>query len=130
MNSPDTVCRQGFTLVEMMLVVMIIGILATVVAVSMTDNSEKARIASTRLTIDSIRHAIVRFEMEVGRYPNEMHDLVIEGDEKWPGPFLDSTDVPRDGWGNEFKYEIVGKRVKVTSPGKDGQFGTDDDIWK
>jgi hypothetical protein len=55
---------------------------------------------------------------------------VIDGDANCPGPFFDSEQVPRDGWGNDFKYEIVGKRVKVTSPGKDGAFGTGDDLWK
>ena len=52
------------------------------------------------------------------------------GDDKWPGPFLESEEVPNDAWGNEFRYETVNKRIRVTSPGKDGQFGTGDDHWK
>jgi general secretion pathway protein G len=130
MNRPEKVCRQGFTLVEMMLVVLIIGILAAAVVAGLPDAGDKTRTAVTRTTIDTIRGAITRFEMELGRYPTDLRELVIEGDEKWPGPFLDCTEVPRDGWGNEFKYEIAGKRVKVTSAAKDGQFGTSDDIWK
>jgi general secretion pathway protein G len=120
----------GFTLIEILVVVMILGILATIVVVKTSGYGDQSRIATTRATIKNIRTAINAFEMAVGRWPENLNELVIEGDDNWPGPFLDAEQVPKDGWGREFKYEIVGKRVKVTSAAKDGQFGTADDLWE
>jgi general secretion pathway protein G len=121
---------DGFTLIEVLVVVMILGILATIVAVKTSGYGERTRIETTRATIENIKTAISAFEMAVGRWPENLNELVIEGDEKWPGPFLDTEEVPKDAWGNNFKYEILGKRVKITSAAKDGQFGTADDLWK
>jgi hypothetical protein len=78
----------------------------------------------------NLKTAISQFEMEVGRLPTDLHELVVKGDDKWPGPFLDSDEVPKDGWGNEFKYEFKDKLIRITSPGPDGQPGTGDDLWK
>ena len=125
------ICTQdGFTLVEIMIVVIIIGILSAVAIGHFAGQTEKARWEATRLTIQSIRGAIDRYEMELGDYPDSLEKLVIEGDENWPGPFLPDEEVPKDAWGNDLKYEITGKRYRVTSPGKDGQLGTKDDLWK
>jgi general secretion pathway protein G len=128
MNASTTVAREGFTLIEILLVVAILGVLASIVVMSMTGQTEKARITATRITIDSIKSAVDRYEMELGKYPENLAELVKEGDEKWPGPFLDQEEVPRDHWGREFKYEIIGKRVRITSAGPDQQMGTADDL--
>jgi len=120
----------GFTLIEMLLVVAILAVLATIVAVRTIGVTGGAKKQATITGIEVIKTAIARFEMDIGRLPKNLEELVIEGDENWPGPFLDSTEVPRDGWNNEFTYEIKGKRVVITSPGPDGQIGTGDDIAK
>lgn len=121
--------REGFTLIEILLVVSILGILASIVVVKMTNQAGKAKITATRVTIESIKVAIDRYEMELSKYPENLAELVKEGDEKWPGPFLDQQEVPKDQWGQEFKYEIIGKRVRITSAGPDQQMGTADDLW-
>ncbi len=121
--------NEGFSLVEILVVVAILGILSSIVVMKMTGQAEKARITATRTTIESIKSGIDRYEMELGKYPENLAELVKEGDEKWPGPFLDQTEVPKDQWGREFKYEILGKRVRITSSGPDGQFGSPDDLW-
>lgn len=122
--------RAGLTLIEILLVVLILSILVSVVAVKTTGYAEKTRRQATWTQIDTIKTAINQFEMEVGRLPENLQELVIEGDENWPGPFLDSEQVPKDSWGNDFRYEIRGKRVRVTSPGPDKQLDTPDDLWK
>ena len=121
---------SGFTLVEVMVVVVIIGILSAIAMGRFAGQTDRARRQATRVTIASIRTAIDRYEMEVGEYPDSLEKLVIEGDENWPGPFLPDEDVPTDAWGNDLKFEIIGKRYRVTSPAKDGRLGTADDIWK
>ena len=119
----------GFTLVEILVVVTILGILATIVVIKANNHIKLARIQATRATIQSIATAISNYEMQIGQYLPDLNDLVKEGDEDWPGPFLESEQVPRDAWGSDFKYEIRGKRVRITSAGPDRQPGTPDDIW-
>jgi len=121
---------SGFTLIEILLVVAILGVLAAIVAVRTIGATDKARRQATWTQAANIKTAIAQFEMELGRLPKNLKELVVEGDENWPGPFLDSEEVPRDAWGNEFQMEVRGKRLRVTSPGPDGQLGTDDDLWK
>ncbi len=127
---PKQTNAAGFTLIEILAVIVILGILTTVVAVNVSNYTDKTRVRTTRLTIDNVRTAIITFEMELARYPTSLEELILEGDEDWPGPFLDVETIPRDGWGNELTYEIRNKRVRVTSAGRDGEFGTDDDLWK
>jgi general secretion pathway protein G len=122
--------RTGFTLIEMLLVVAIIGLLATVIAVKTTGQMDKTRRQTTWLQAANIKTAITQFDLEVGRLPVSLDELVVEGDKDWPGPFLDSEEVPTDAWGNDFRMESKGKRIRVVSPGPDGQFDTGDDLWK
>ena len=122
--------RAGFTLIEILMVVVILGILAAIVGVKTIGQGDKARRQAAWAQAANLKTSIAQFEMDVGRLPRNLNELVIEGDEAWPGPFLDSEEVPNDPWGNEYHMEIRGKRIRVTSPGPDGQLGTDDDLWK
>jgi len=122
--------QHGFTLIEILLVVTIIGILAGIVVVSTPGHMDRARRRKTELQAVEIKTAIMQFEMEVGRWPATLNELVMEGDANWPGPFLDAETVPKDEWGNDFRMERKGKRMRVTSLGPDGQLGTEDDIFR
>jgi general secretion pathway protein G len=122
--------KGGFTLVEILVVVVIIGILASIAAVKFTGKTELARRQATLANISAIKTGISLYEMELGRLPASLDELVKEGDANWPGPFLDEEELPKDGWENDFRYVQKGKRVKVHSAGADGAFDTDDDIVK
>ncbi|MHC4713997.1 MAG: type II secretion system major pseudopilin GspG [Planctomycetota bacterium] len=125
---------RGFTLVEMMVVVVIIGILAAVVVTSAVHYADKARINATKAQISEIETALAGFKLETGRYPTGQEGIKalvekpadFKGD--WPKDgFLPS--LPLDAWGNEFVYVCPGasRSFDIVSYGADGIEGGDDE---
>jgi general secretion pathway protein G len=119
---------SGFSLPEICIVVIIIGLLASVVTVKVMKYLERAKIETTKANIQSIKTAITKFQLDVERLPKTLDELVKESPKPWDGPYLDADEVPKDGWKNDFRYEPEGRRVRVRSAGPDKQFDTDDDI--
>jgi len=122
--------RAGFTLMEMLIVVVIIGMLAAVVTTNVRKHMARVRIETTTLQAVEIKNAIKSFELALGRLPKHLDELVAVGGPSWPGPFLEEEKVPKDAWGNEFRFGIEKKRLRVKSAGADTKFGTKDDIVK
>lgn len=124
--------KTGFTLIEMLLVVAILGILAGIVVVNFAGKTKEANIKTTRASIQNICTAIDLYETDTGRYPPTLKSLIEnDGSPNWSGPYIRSHTgmLPTDAWGTEFKYEIIGEKMyKITSAGPDLQFGTSDDI--
>jgi general secretion pathway protein G len=138
--------RRAFTLIEVLLVIVILGMLATVAVVTLSGTREGAKIDTTKLTLDKLRGSLERYNSHVGQYPTEeegglqaLTTLPTFEDEataeKWRGPYAESEDLT-DEWGNEFQYELVEQEVgtrtqlvpRISSMGPDGLEGTDDDI--
>lgn len=138
------------TLLEVLLVIAILGMLATVLAVVVFPQFNQARVKTTELNVQSkIPSALQKYNLDIGHFPTEeeggLKALVTKpsfDDEalgaKWIQQ-LNEQDL-KDAWGNDINYEVVdasaGETItdgfKVWSNGKDGQSGTDDDIrsWK
>jgi general secretion pathway protein G len=115
--------RAGFTLIEIMVVVVILGILATIVVTNMKGKAEEAKKTATKTMITNIKLAIGNYEMDHSKMPESLNDLV-----KADKHYLDQETAPVDSWGHEFKFYVKGDLVKVQSAGPDGVFDTDDDL--
>jgi len=121
---------KGFTLMEMLIVVVIIGMLAAVVTTNVRGQMARVRVETTTAQAAELKTAIKSFELALGRLPKHLDELVAVGGPSWPGPFLDEEKVPKDAWGGEFRFGMEKKRLRVTSAGPDERFGTGDDIVK
>ncbi len=132
--------RAGFTLIEMLLVLVILGTLAAIVVPKFAGRTEQARVTAAETQIATFETVLDAFEIDNGFYPkggNGLEDLVEEPSNatNWRGPYL-SQDIPLDPWENEYIYECPGKHNErgfdLTSLGPDGRSGGDDDItnWK
>ena len=128
LNSSAVGSRAGFTLVEILLVVAILGILATVAVVRLGGQTKRASIAACRTSIQAIQTAADTYEVDNGIYPATLQALVTKGTENnWNGPYL-RNGVPKDQWGAEFQYSTRENGFEIRSAGPDGQMGTADDL--
>jgi general secretion pathway protein G len=113
--------RGGFTLIEVLLVVAILGILATVVVVNFGGKQEKAMVRACRASIAAICTAVDMYEVDTGRYPSGLQPLVqSDGSPNWNGPYLRGG-IPVDPWGQQFQYSLSESSYKVVSPGPPGK---------
>lgn len=132
-NRAERRARAGFTLVELLLVLMILGVLAAIVVPKFAGRSEQARLTAAETQIGSFETALDSFEVDMGYYPADLSELIEnKGDsEDWHGPYLGKT-IPKDPWGNDYIYETPGKNsikgFDLMSMGPDGRKGGDDDI--
>ncbi len=121
--------RAGFTLVEILLVVAILGILAGVAVVSISGKTARANIAATRTSIQAVLTAVDMYEVDNGAYPSSLQNLLTKGSEgNWNGPYIRDGRMPKDAWGNDFQYTPKEGHVEIRSGGPDLQLGTADDI--
>ena len=121
---------QGFTLLELLVVMVIIGLLASYVAPRFFDQIGKSEVKATRAQLDAFDKALSAYRLDAGHYPSTEQNLraLVErpADEpKWSGPYL-SKSVPPDPWGRPYLYRTPGEQgrdYELMSLGKDGQRG-------
>src|SRR2546426_9510722 len=105
--------QQAFTLIELLLVLVILGILAAIVVPKFSGRTEQARVTAAQTQIATFGTALDAFEVDTGSYPrgqDGLMQLVVQpGDtQNWRGPYLKS-DIPLDPWGHPYIYEFPGK---------------------
>lgn len=139
--------EHGFTLVELMVVIAILGLITGVVVVNVLGKAKQAKWNIAKTQAKKFAEYIEFFEVDCGRPPtadegldallNKPNDPRIA--RKWSGPYIKKTDkIPKDPWGNEYVYKIPGSNnqpYEVISWGEDGEEGGekyDEDIysWK
>jgi len=128
----NTQVRYGFTMVELMAVLIILGLLAAVVVRNFVGRVDDARVKITKASLRELHTAVNQFHMDTGRWPGEDEGLFVliqappDVENYQQGGYLETTDIPKDGWSRDFMYERYpesGKAFVIKSYGADGQEG-------
>jgi len=144
--------NSGFTLIEIMIVMVIIAMLAALVGPRLVGALSGSKVKATKIQIENLANAVETFHLDVGRYPTQQEGLAVllQGAqntsspiasassvstiENWRGPYLKKNKVPTDEWGKPFIYEIPSKHAmgfdlySLGADGKAGGSGDDADI--
>lgn len=129
---------RGFTLLELLVVILIIGLLTGIVAPRFLGQVSKSEVTAARAQLDALDKALQGYRMDTGRYPTSAQGLRVlvqqpSDEPRWRGPYLQG-EVPADPWGSPYQYRApgsAGKEFELVSFGKDraaGGSGDDADI--
>lgn len=120
---------RGFSLLELIVVLVILGLLASVVGPRVTKWTSKGKVEVAKIQVNQFREAIETFRLDIGRYPTTGEGLkgLTEntGMTGWDGPYLSKPFVPKDPWGREYHYLSPGEHADydLWSCGADGLQG-------
>jgi general secretion pathway protein G len=121
--------EQGFTLIELVVVLTILAMLAALVVPRLFKNVDKSKVNATKAQIANLETALDAYRLDVGSYPTTQQGLEAlrtkpVGVEHWDGPYL-AKDVPMDAWGHPYQYKCPSEHgdYEIVSLGADGQPG-------
>ncbi len=124
--------NKGFTILELMAVIVIIGLLSAAVSYKFMGAIDKAKVTKTKADLKSLHNAVLQFKMDTGRYPTAEEGLSVLVED--PGDvegyssdgYLETTSIPKDAWKHEYYYQEYpesGKPFVIISWGADGEEG-------
>jgi len=132
-NTKKLLKEKGFTLIEIMLVVVIIGVLAAMVVPKLTGRTRQTKNAVVKVDVDvNIPLALDLYELDMGEFPSNLDGLMENktNSDTWRGPYLKK--IPKDAWAKSYYYKYPGDHNKygydLYSAGADAQPETNDDI--
>lgn len=125
---PETRLRGGFTLIELMVVIVILGGLIAIVGPNVVGSVDTADRRRAEAQMANFAHAVTQYYVEYRRLPASL-DQLAEPDPKTGEPLLER--IPKDPWHNDYGLRrLDGRRFEITCAGRDGVEGTDDDlVW-
>ncbi|HEX6960443.1 MAG TPA: type II secretion system major pseudopilin GspG [Lacipirellula sp.] len=134
-RSTRVVRRAGFTLIEVLLVLIILVIIGSLAVNVFTGTQDRASVNAAKSNVSLVRGAIDRYRLDMNKYPAKLDDLWTKPSDattsdKWSGPYMEQ--LKEDPWGNPYQYTAQGKhntdKYDFWSNGPDGQSGSEDDI--
>ena len=123
---------SGFTLVELLVVLAILGMLAALVGPQVLNQLGGAKSKSATIQIRDFEQALELYKLDVGRFPRSGEGLEAlvrqpSGAKGWNGPYLKKDELPMDPWGNPYEYRVSGSKIEIISYGADGRAGGSDE---
>jgi general secretion pathway protein G len=122
--------ERGMTLIEILVVLVLIGIVLGIVGGNFIGKGEKAKADAAKIEIGQIGQTLDLYKLEIGRYPTTQEGLQAliaapAGVASWNGPYWKKSTVPKDPWGNEYKYVSPAQSApyEISSFGADGKEG-------
>lgn len=126
--------RGGFTLLELMVVLLILALLGTIAAPRVTKYLRKAKAQTAKIQVDALGAAVDSFHLDMGRFPSSDEGLKVLMDRpsdaaNWDGPYLKKRDSLTDPWGHAYLYRIPGQHGEfdVYTLGSDNREGGEGD---
>ena len=120
----DSVTEKGFTLIEILIVVGIIGLIASLVVPNLLGRYERAKGEIAKAQVEMLSSAVQAFILDTGRCPKSLTDLIHSDDSKWEGPYLSKDRIPLDPWNRDYQYKCPGEhgRFDIYSLGPNNRF--------
>lgn len=129
---------RGMTLIEILVVLVLIGIVLGIVGGNFIGRGEKAKADAAKIEIGQIGQALDLYKLETGRYPSSSDGLQAlvtapAGASNWNGPYWKKSQIPKDPWGNDYRYTSPGQKgaydiLSLGADGKEGGEGVEKDI--
>ncbi len=121
--------QKGFSLIELLVVMIILGLIATLVGPALFSKLGTAKTKTAKAQIEMLGAALDSYRLDIGSYPSDLGGLVENksGGEKWDGPYIRKSIVPKDPWHEEYHYQFPGEHGEfdLYSYGADKQPGGD-----
>lgn len=120
----DSRRSAGFTLIEIMVVITLIGLIATIVVPGVMDRLEEGKVTTTKAKMTNLKGVLDQFRMHHSKYPDSLNQLMEPSERNMGEPYVDDPDLMRDSWEQEFVYtKLSSRKFEIVSLGADGLEG-------
>ncbi|MGA9110641.1 MAG: type II secretion system major pseudopilin GspG [Smithella sp.] len=115
----------GFTLIEILVVVIIIGFIASLIAPNIMGRFERSKEEIAKAQVDMLSSGVMSFKVDMNRYPANLGELIQSKEPKWRGPYLSKQKLPKDPWDRDYVFKAPGEHgaFDLYSLGADGILG-------
>jgi general secretion pathway protein G len=125
MKNTERKKEAGFTLIEILVVVIIIGFIASLIAPNIMGRFERSKEEIAKAQIEMLSSGVMSFKVDMNRYPAKLDELIQSKEPKWRGPYLSKQTLPKDPWDRDYMYKAPGEHgaFDLYSLGPDGTLG-------